>query len=297
MLETDLEVAPPKIINLAYDFGILKKDYTLQDYLLEAVKEGGYETVLIWGVQGSGKSSRLLQMLYWIYRDWNVVLEKLLFKPSTLVTVLDVIPDDERVPGLGWDDVGVHFASSKFKTDIKQYEAIDSAWAAIRTKVDVIVTTIPLIDRLAKNIKDNITFEVYLGKNQMEIIYRVFHLPGLHQMESNFFKVTLEQPRRFNLFDVPLNIWQRYWKERIRLTREALNNLKETTDMGKMSGYMTVLVAAKIARDQNIPYATTSIQQDISRGVLKGKKINGVLCVSEQDFYDNLVTKGGVSPL
>ena len=55
-------------IKLAYDYGIIKSGFTLEDYIIEAVEKNGYETIGIWGVQGSGKSSRMLQMGYWVFR-------------------------------------------------------------------------------------------------------------------------------------------------------------------------------------------------------------------------------------
>ena len=290
------------MIQLALKFGMLKEGYTLEKYLVEAIEKGGYETVQVWGVQGGGKSERCMQMSYWIYRDWDKVLETQIFKPPEFVSTLEAVPDEERIPLLDWEDVGVHYPSSKFKTDIKQYEAIDSTWAAIRTKVNVIVLNIPLIDRLAKNIKDNLTFEVFVGKNQMELINRLFRLPGIGEIESNLFKVTIEEPSQFNLLEVPLEVWKKYWKRRLALTREALANLKGTTDMEDLEGFIPVLEAAKICHEQKdkegrkINYASSTIQQDISRGILKGKKIAGRLCVDVDDFYTNLELKGGHKP-
>jgi len=291
------ERLPPKTIRMAQKFGLIKEAYTLEEYLVEAVETGGYETVSIWGPQGVGKSERMIQGLNWIYKDWQTVIDSIIYKPSTLVTTLEEIPDDERMPALGWDDIGVHYPSSTFKTDIKQYEAIDATWAAIRTKCNVVFTTIPLIDRLAKNIKDNVTFEVFIGRNQMEIIYRVFHLPGLRSMESNFFKVVLEEPSQFDLYEMPLEYWKKYWRKRLELTREALAGLRGVTDMEEVEGYIPVLEAAKIASEQKIAYATSTIQQDISRGILKGQRIKGLLCVAEEDFYENLILKGGARPI
>lgn len=284
---------PPKVIQLAVRFGLIVPGYTLDDYIVHAVESGGYETAQLWGVQGSGKSTRMLQMLYWVYQDWEAVLQSIVFKPSTFVETLESISDDERMPAVGWDDLGVHYPSTKFRTDIKQYEAIDSCWAAIRTKVNVIISTIPLIDRLAKNIKDNLTFEVFVGKNQLELINRLFRLPGTKSIESNLFKVTIEAPARFDLFEVPLEVWKRYWRRRLELTREALTRLRGVTDMETMEGYIPVLAAGRIASDQKIHYATSTIQQDISRGVLRGQRLNGRLCVHEDDFYENLILKGG----
>jgi len=276
----------PKPIEQAIRFGIIKPDYTLQDYLIEAVEIGGYETVQLWGVQGSGKSTRAIQMGHWIYKNYNTVLDNIIFRPSELVECLEALPEGEVIPCLIWDDVGVHYPSSKFKTDIQQYEAIDATWAAIRTKVNVIITTIPLIDRLAKNIKDNLTFEVFIGRNQLELINRMYHLPGIRSVESNFFKVSIEMPEPFDLYKVPEAVWRRYWKKRLRLTQEALEVLRGVTDMEDDEGYMPVKDAAAEAG-----VSATTLQQHISRGVYRGKKFKGILYILIEDLNLYLKTK------
>lgn len=264
----------PDHIQLARDYGIVKLGNTLEDYLLEAVENEGYETVCLWGVQGSGKSTRALQMAYWIYRDWERVLDHVIFRPSELVDRVDAIPDGERIPCLVWDDIGVHYPSSKFKTDIQVYEAIDSTWAAIRTKVAVMIVTIPLFNRLAKNVKDNVTFEVFLGRNQKEIIKRLFYLPGTERIEANFFKVTVEWPEIFDLYRVPKPIWERYWTLRLKLTREAIENLKGVAEPEADETFTTVWEVAK-----ELSVSANTLQQMGSRGLIPTKKIRHQLYI------------------
>ena len=183
----------PRHVELAIQYGIIKRGNCFEDYLIEAVDEDGYETVVIHGTQGSGKSTRMLQMGRWISYHvlseelgrkptekeiWDHVLSHLVFKPSDFVKRLEQVPRYSRLPMLLWDDIQAHYTSSTFKTDILQYQAVDAAWAVIRTKVGVVIVTIPVLSRLAKNVKDNITFEVFVGRNQMEQIRRVFYLPG-----------------------------------------------------------------------------------------------------------------------
>jgi len=186
-----------------------------------------------------------------------------------------------------WDDVGVHYTSSRFKTDILEYEAVDSVWAAIRTKVAVVILTIPMIGRLAKNLKDNLTFEVYLGRNQKEMIKRLFYLPGLDSITPNFFKITVEYPGAFDLYDVPPWVWAKYWKMRVKLTNEAIATLKGATNMEELEGYISVKEAASWSR-----LNPTSIQQAISRGVYSGRKINRVLHILREDMNAYLSIKG-----
>lgn len=282
----------PGHIKLAYVFGLLKPGYTLQDYMVEAVTgppdqpgRGGYETILLWAVQGSGKSTRGLQFLKWLYRDWSTVLKNIVFTPQEFIDLLEKVPDEETIPGLFWDDILVHFPASKFKTDIKMYESVDSTFASIRTKANVILASLPIIDRTAKNIKDNTTFEIFLGRNQMEVQYRLFRLPGLRQIESNFFKVQLQPFRRFDLYEVPIDIWKIYWRRRVKLTKEALESLKASTDMGDDPNYIPILEASRIYREgTNRKLSVNTLQQMGSRGIIETKKIKGRLRVNIDDL-------------
>lgn len=303
------DIAKP--VFLGVQLGFVVKGWTLQHYIVDAAtKEAGYETCVIWGTQGNGKSSRMLQMLYWVYFAlyenekvaWDMVLDRIVFRPNDFIKLLEELPDDVTLAALGWDDIGVHYPSTKFKTDIKTYEAIDSTWAAIRTKVHVMIPTIPLIDRLAKNIKDNVTFELFIGNNQVQIINRWYRLPGFKE-NSNFFKVTIEKGRRFDKFMVPLWVWQLYWAKRIDLTKEALSNLKAVSK-GDIEGMIPVLEAAEIIFSMNpqliadgkpkVKASANTIQQLISRKVIAGERFGDILYVDEDSFYRWIITKGGL---
>ena len=275
---------PPKIIQHAKFFGLIKEGWTLEDYIVDAVENGGYETVNLWGVQGAGKSSRMLQLGYWVYKNWDTVLENIVFKPNEFVKRLKDAPPKTRIPCLLWDDIGVHYTSSSFRTNIAQYEAIDSTWAAIRTKCNVIATTIPLQDRLAKNIKDNVTFEVFIGRNQMEMVQRLVRLPGIDTMESNLFKIVIEKPEIFDLYTVPQDVFKKYWEMRLRLTEEALGKLDQTVSIEDMENYIPVSAAAVKLR-----MSANTLQSYISRGVYEGRKIKGVLCLAKE-AYNTLST-------
>lgn len=280
-----------KIVQTAVKFGLIKPGWTLEDYIRDAAESQGYATVQVWGEQGSGKSNRILQQGYWVYKDWDLVLKNIIFKPSSFVQRLKSIPMGRRVPWLGWDDVGVHFTSNAFRTNIQEYESVDGAWASIRVKCSVISLTIPNISRLARNIKDNVSHEVYLGRNQMELVERIVRLPSFTSLESELFKVLIEGPQPFKLFDVPTDVFKEYWEMRLELTEEALEKMDLSTEPESPEGYMTVLEAAQVAKDKGLRYSTSSIQQDISRGVIRGTKIGPTLYVWTEDFETNLELK------
>lgn len=264
---------PPDFLEMAMVDGHIIPTWTFEDYILYSAMFGKYEMVAIWGIQGNGKSNLLLQILYWIYHNWDTVLEFIEFKPRGLVDRFKKIKPGIRIPGLGYDDVTVHNPSSKFKTDIETYEAMDQLFAAIRTMLSVMVCTTPIIDRLPKNMKDNITFEITVGRNQNLRIYRIFRMPGLTSMESNLFKVQIEQGRTLNIYDVPLEPFQKYEDKRFLLAGEAVNILDKTSEHDMVpDGYVDIFEAGKIC-DYNPAYVGQLFSRSYVEGVKIGKKI------------------------
>lgn len=135
---------------------------------------------------------------------------------------------------------------------------------------------------MAKNIKDNLTFEVFIGRNQKELIKRVYHLPGIKHMDSNLFKVIVERPESFDLYTVPSWVWERYWAMRLDLTDEALAGLRGVTDMEDLENYTPVWEIAK-----RLSVSANTLQQMGSRGLIPSQRIGGKLCIPN-DFIPEL---------
>lgn len=283
---TELEGIPKHVI-LGMEYGLIRKGYSLTDYLSDAVEDfSGCETALIHGQQGAGKSNFALRKAYEIIERrmtrenlkkpdpeevWDAVFARLVFTPADFVNRLEGIGDN-RLDVIIWDDIQLNYTNSTFKTDITQYAAIDSMFAVVRTKVAVILITIPNITRLPKNVKDNLTFEVFIGKNRKVQTRKIFRLPGTRRVDSNTFKPQLEEPYTFNIYDIPPHIWSRYEKLRMEIANKALALLKSVTDMEEEENYISVMDAAK-----TLGMSPNTIQQMVSRGVIPGQKIKGIL--------------------
>ena len=283
---TELEGIPKHVV-IGMDYGLIREGYDLADYLSDAVEDpSGCETTLIHGQQGAGKSNFALQKAYEIIERrmtrekmrkpdpdevWEAVFERLVFTPADFVNRLEGI-DSDRLDVIIWDDIQLNYTNSTFKTDITQYAAIDSMFAVVRTKVAVILITIPNITRLPKNVKDNITFEVFIGKNRKVQTRKIFRLPGTRRVDSNVFKPQLEQPYIFNIYDIPPHIWARYEKLRREIANKALALLKSVTDMEEEENYISVMDASK-----TLGMSPNTLQQMVSRGVIHGQKIKGIL--------------------
>ena len=280
-----------KIMQLAMTFGLVIPEYTMKDYVLHAVKRPeGYETICIHGRQGSKKSCRTLSASYWVYQDWDTVLEELVLVPDAkdmpqykergFIQKMQSISKSDVMPLLAYDDYTVGMPSSAFKTDIEMYGAIDSMWAAIRTKVKVVVLNCPLIDRLGKNVKDNVTIEVMIGPNQVEQIERWIHLVGLKQAESNFFKVQIEPLHKFDWRQVPKDVFDQYFELRKEISDVAVHKMgRAAKDEAVLKEDM--MSALDVTTELHIAPASFTLM--VSKGLVAGEKINGRLYVSKSD--------------
>lgn len=277
---------PPAPIRYGVTFGLIKLGWTLEDYMIEAANTTGYEANCTWAERGSGKSSQMLAHGGWIhckdhydYEGWKRVLKYTIARPLDLIRLMKQIPTGKSIPWLGIDDIGVHMPSTIWRTDIETYQAVDAAWAAIRTKVNVIDVNIPLIDRLAKNIRDAISFEQFMGKNQAVLIERFVRLPNVRdKIQANFQKVQIEPIRQVDLYDVPKDVFKEYWEMRVALADEALEKLERTlTRREAMEGkkdvndYITVIGAASALGVSVSTVATYLRQQIVPREVIGGR--------------------------
>jgi hypothetical protein len=220
-----------RLLTMALSFGLVRWEWTVKDYIRHAAQNMQYETVHVWGIQGAKKSNLTLQLGYMMLEDWDQVLKYLVFRPGKeergFLKLIKSIGEGNRIPWAGWDDLGVHFPSTSWRTDMPKYQAIDAVWAAIRTKISVVTTNNPNIDRVSKNIKDNISIEIWSSPNQTLVTERLCRIPGLKDIDSHFFKVPIEPPHRFDWTAVPSDVWKEYWELRLRVSEEAIQKLDE----------------------------------------------------------------------
>jgi len=183
-----------------------------------------------------------------------------------------------RVPWIGFDDVGVSYPASTFRTDVKLYQDIDSVWAAIRRKCNVITLTIPLLDRLSKNIRDNVSIEIFMGRNRHFMVERIIRTLNFYKMQTDLDKILIEEGD-LDIFKVPKDVFGDYWDMTLEFTEMALDKLERSTDLPSTDGYTPVLdVGLKIGLSPN------TISQMISRKILRGRAIGDTLYLEDDQI-------------
>jgi len=294
----------PRHIEIGIDYGLIIEGQDLDTYLSNAsIDPSGFECACAHGQQGAGKSNYMLQRTAAIKRTtffkdysrlpeerelWNSVLEAIVFTPTDFIEKLERVQEsDDRLDVVLWDDIQLEYTSSTFKTNIDQYSAIDSMMAVIRTKCAITLITIPNITRLPKNVKDNVTFEIFVGKNRKTQIRRLFRLPGQKRIDSNLFKPIIQRPTIFDIYAIPAWAWRKYEGMRQEIANKALANLKAATDMEDSSQFEQIWELSK-----RLTINANTIQQMGSRGIFPTKMVNGVLCVPKS-FVPELVSQYG----
>jgi len=227
-------------LDLAVELGYIVPEWSLEDYIRDAIRNYGWESIVIWGPKGSGKSNLMLQIGYMVYQDWDLVLQHVIFEPSDFIRITK---EGGRIPWLGWDDIGVHLPRTLYFTDRKLWSAFKRNWDAFRTNLSVFTFTIPVKTNVASFLLDDATGEIFIGKRVGGSMIQVYEFQrwmwtidyGAHdkanfqmiQVEKAPLPYTPEQSRALNskLPGVPKEVFKKYWEKRVELAEKARQDL------------------------------------------------------------------------
>ena len=216
---------------------------------------------------------------------WTAVLDAIVFKSGEFVARLERVPDRDPLDCLVWDDINGHYQNMAFRINPEEYAQVDAAFTVVGTKAKIIVTNIPNATRLAKNIKDNVTIEIYVGRNKKRMMKRIFTLPGLRNLNMNTFKVDIERYSTFDIYKIPTWAWILYEDRRIKLAKDVFAKLGKVATMDEPPpGYITIAEAVKIARDAGADWGVSTMQQNASRGIWGKVRASGYLFIEEKSF-------------
>ncbi len=241
--------------------GYVVKYWLLEDYLRDAIDNQGWESLVFWGVKGSGKSNFLLQLLYAIYKDWDTALKYLIMSPMELIVILDNLDVKERIPLLVWDDMVAHLPSTLYFTDRKLYESIKKNWQTNRTRFNVFICTTPLKSQLCNFVLDDITGELFFDKRvgsdlkgKFDFQRHCWSIDWKHPKKERFEMVRVEytdfpytpemaepirqleiaraeqeerKPRKYPLEGVPFDVFTKYWDRRLVLAKASEEEIKK----------------------------------------------------------------------
>ena len=228
----------PYAINLAMELGYISSGWGFVDYLRaaifgdpsDAVKKTGFENVVVWGKQGTGKSNLALQFSYAVYGDWDVALKRLILTPKEMVDLYrETRSKGKRIPLVILDDITTIFPKQLWFINRELYTLLQQFVATVRERFSVIVTTTPLVQNLISSLADNITFEVAVFPSSQYLVERYAWLPDPDKPFSVLRKIVVERAP-FQLHDVPSDVWDEYEERRWQITDTIVEKIEAKLD-------------------------------------------------------------------
>ncbi|MCX8203511.1 MAG: hypothetical protein N3H32_04255, partial [Nitrososphaeria archaeon] len=161
--------ALPQIVKAAHQFGYIRYGWNLYDYLIAAVRgdpnsvqpKAGFEDVIIWGKQGTGKSNLAMQLMFILYQDWDWVLKRVILRPQEVLELYrETKAMSGRIPIIALDDITTIFPKQLWFVSKDLYIALQQFIATVRMRFCNIMVSTPLPQNVVTTLKENASFEV-----------------------------------------------------------------------------------------------------------------------------------------
>ncbi len=197
----------------------------LLEEIRSCAKEDGWIFLPVWGANRLGKSSLVLQLLWYVYGSWPLALEHLVFTlPDMIERMKEARRTKTQIPLLVWDDVGVH-AGKRTKSFSTQFKAFSEAFDAFGSVVHGLLTTCIRPDSVIPAMRERYMGEVQVfARGRFKYIryqWRIsYFMPGV----PFFSKIYVEEAE---FFPLPPDIYDHYRLDRARLLNMKLSEVED----------------------------------------------------------------------
>jgi hypothetical protein len=223
---------------------------TLGNALLEDVRyvvdHDKYMWLVIWGPPRLSKTTLLLWILFSLYRDWDKVLNTLVFTLGHLVYKIKdpglerwwtINGLHHRIPGLGWDDYGAH--SNKAVTQH------DPAWDIFKGGFDVLGTKIGFLGATMVDPSEPTLQLTNKYTHEVEILEKGYYKYDAVTWKQDFkgwkFKIKKQFIEHGEFDPVPNEIYKRYDELRMSLADEIIVKLEDAITTSNQEFIVKVL--------------------------------------------------------
>lgn len=189
----------------------------LSFFINRAYESYGFVSAFIYGPQGVGKTTYALKVLYYVYKDWDKVLENTYFYIDNLIPrLVECFKNNERIKAILLDDAGVWL----LKYYWYKYFPIwfSKLFNLMRTICSGIIFTSVEVSDIVKFVRDKVRYRVAIrvvdDDVRKAIGYKVITLPTLERIVKRYFVDYFK-------LDLPSDVRREYESMR----REAIERL------------------------------------------------------------------------
>lgn len=206
---------------------------TIVKDMIHAIDTDRYMWIVIWGEPRTGKSMLGLLMLYYIYKDWEKVLNAITFNLSqTIYKIKHGLPElwptrnklHMRIPILLWDDFGAHSNKASTQHD-PAWDKFKGGFDVLGTKLGVLLATMVEPSEPTQQLQDKYSHELWIysrGKVKYDRYHRLQDYKGF---KAKGRKTWLDD---FEFDSIPDKVFKEYDQMRQALADEVLVAIEDT---------------------------------------------------------------------
>ena len=211
-----------------------------------AIYDDGYIWIVVHGPPRSSKSTLALWASYFIYQDWDKVLESIVFNLPTLMQRIEsgqpcrwptVNKLHMRVPVIIYDDFGVH--SNKADTQHSSaWDIFKGGFDCIGTELAVLLATMVNAEEATSQLQNKYNAEVTVKTKGTYKYDKVEWLQDFRGFRTRMKKTWIEN----GTFDpIPMDVYMKYDKMRMELTKEVFVRIKDALSTDNLEMQLRLL--------------------------------------------------------
>ena len=204
----------------------------LAGWIVQAHREMGFLSVVVYGRQGAGKSVYAIKVAFDALRRLGVLRPHhttrevfkryMVFTVRQFISALKHVEPGDPLPLLIWDDAGVYAGSYLFFTDPLSAKAIADIFRVARTRVSSIIFTTPSPRDILKPLRSYDTVLVYVRR--VDSVWSEAHIYTMRLLPSGDARIRKAAVERFKR---KLRTYPDYLKIRDSYATDAIEKLEQ----------------------------------------------------------------------
>jgi len=192
---------------------------TLSVFIREAHKKNGFLSAFIYGYQGVGKTTYALKVMYYVYKDWNKVLEHTFFYLDDALPLLrEAVDSGKPLKAILFDDAGTWLIKYAWGRDFNVWFSM--LYNLIRSvSSGVLFTSVEATD-VIKYIRDKVMYRVKIEPVDETIRVALGYYVGMTPKLERYVVKVFED---YYKLELPADVRMAYEMKR----REAIEHLFE----------------------------------------------------------------------
>jgi len=201
--------------------------------MIKAIENDLYMWVVIWGEARTGKSMLGLLILYWIYKDWQKVLNAVTFNLSqTVYKIKNNLPElwptknklHMRIPSLLWDDFGAHSNKASTQHD-PAWDKFKGGFDVLGTKLGVLMASMVEPSEPTQQLQNKYTHELWVYSRGCVKYDRYHTMQDYKGFRPKGRKTWIDD---FEFDPIPNEVFIQYDQMRQALADEVLLSIEDT---------------------------------------------------------------------